>query len=125
MVLESGIAELKVTACAPEGSAFLRVIPELGQAITQVLARWNAFQVSESEVVLCFDPGSGFGGVRIFEPAIRVCNLGAVVIVNVINGMGLRVYECAQLEASLPMGGMEIVSDGEPMRLIPSKAAVL
>jgi len=74
---------------------------------------------------LCFDPGSGFGGVRIFEPAIRVCNLGAVVIVNVINGMGLRVDECAQLEASLPMGRMEMVSEVEPMRLIPSNAAVL
>ncbi len=74
---------------------------------------------------MCFDPGSGFGGVRIFEPAIRVCNLGAVVIVHVIDRMGLRVDDFAQLEASLPMGGMEIVSEGEPIRLTPSKAAVL
>ena len=80
-----------------------------------MLARWNASQVSESEVVLCFDPGSGFGGVRIFEPAIRVCNLGAVVIVNVIDGMGLRVDEFAQLKASLPMGRMEMVSEAEPI----------
>lgn len=74
---------------------------------------------------MCFDPGSGFGGVRIFEPAIRVCNLGAVVIVNVIDGMGLRVDEFAQLKASLPMGRMEMVSEAEPIRLIPSNAAVL
>ncbi len=49
---------------------------------------------------------------------------------------GIRVYlsasayiwyrdEFAQLEVSLPMGGMEIVSEGEPIRLTPSKAAVL
>jgi hypothetical protein len=125
LVLESGIAELKVTACAPDGSAFLRVIPELGQATKQGFAGWDAFQEAVGETVLCFDPGSGIKGVGILEPAIRVRNLDTMVVVYLIDAVRLRVNEFAQPEASLPMGEMEIVSEAEPMRLIPSNAAVL
>lgn len=116
---------MKVAPGAPDRGAFLRVIPKLGKAISDAIAGRDSLKVLESDFVLGFDPGSRFGGVGVLEPAVGVFNLRTVIVVNLIDGMRLRVGEFAQSEASLPMGRREFVSEGEPMRLTPSKAAVL
>ena len=125
MILEAGIAKLEVALPALDWGAFLWVIPELGKAIADTITGWDLFKKLECDFVLGFDPGSGFGRVRVLEPTVGVGNLRTVIVVNLIDGIRLRVGEFAQLEASFPMGRREIVSEGDPIRLTPSKAAVL
>ncbi len=91
MLLESGIVLEEITAAVLTGSGEALVIPELGEAVVDGLAVGDLIEVAEGQFVFGFDPGMGFGGIGVFEPAVGVGDFGAVVVVDLVAAAGLGV----------------------------------
>ena len=53
------------------------------------LAIGDLFEVVERHLVLGFDPVASVGGVGVLQPAVRVGNLDAVVVVDLVDGLGM------------------------------------
>ncbi len=93
MVLESGVVLEEIAAAMLAGDCVALVVPEFGQAVADGLAVGNFFEITEGYFVFGFDPGVGFGGVGVFEPAVGIADLGAVIVVNLVSAAGLGILE--------------------------------
>ena len=69
------------------------IIPKLQQSIANGPAIGNFLQISKSQLVLLLHPGLCVRGVRVFQPAVRIGDLGSVVIVDLIDGLCLGIGE--------------------------------
>ena len=82
LVLQPVVLRIEVTPALFERRAVTLVIPQFGQPFLNGQAFWNPFQVTESDLVLGLNPGFGFGRIVVLQPAVRIGDLHAVIIVH-------------------------------------------
>src|SRR5262249_12781801 len=93
LVLQAVIlGEEKIFAFAKRRRVF-REVEELLETLPHLRAIGNFFEVAEGNFVFCFDPAGGFRRIIVLQPAIRIGDLSAVIIVNLIVFARLRVLE--------------------------------
>src|ERR1044071_7981956 len=76
-----------------ERRADTRVVIELREPCFQFLAKWDLVEVAESQSILFVDPGFRLGRGFVFEPAIRIVNLRAEIVVDLFDFLGYGVDE--------------------------------
>src|SRR5207249_10484604 len=76
------------------GGVFL-VVPQVGEPFADRVPPGDGAQVCLGDFVLGGDPGGDLGGGAdvVFEPAVRVGDCGAVVVVGVVDALGGRILE--------------------------------
>ena len=72
---------------------WMRIIPKLGQSLAQAIPRRNFVKVGKGQRILGGNPGAGLGRIDIFQPAIRIGDPCAVVVVVLFGGACGRVGE--------------------------------
>ena len=88
LVLQTVVIEIVVPIAVTRGSTLLRVVPELSQALADLIAIGNLREVIEGHIVLCLDPLSGFGGVVVLQPAVGIGYLGAEIVIHNLTTLG-------------------------------------
>src|SRR5262249_30873945 len=81
-VLQALVVVVEVALAAAEGHAEALVVPELGELVLEGGARRQLLEVAEGDLILGLDPGAGLGRVEVLHPAVRIGDLGAVVVVD-------------------------------------------
>ncbi len=106
LVLQAVVLEEEVAAAFLHVGRVLGEVPEFGQAAADRLALGDRGQVGLGEPVLGLDPLGHLGRVAnvVFQPAVRVFDLRAVVGVDVIDAAGGGVGEVVVIG---PGGGKE------------------
>ena len=71
------------------------VVPELRQPLADRLALRDLVEIAERQLVLGLDPGVRVGRVRVFQPAVGIGDLRAVIVVDLIDRLRLRIIQPA------------------------------
>ena len=88
LVLQTVVIEIVVPIAVTRGSTLLRVVPELSQALADLIAIGNLREVIEGHIVLCLDPLGCFGGVVVLQPAVGIGYLGAEIVIHNLTTLG-------------------------------------
>ncbi len=93
LVLQAVVLGEEVALALAERGAVLGVVPQGGQAVLDLVADGDALEVLEGDGVLGFDPGLGLVAVHVFEPAVGIGHLRAVVVVDLVDLVGRGILE--------------------------------
>src|SRR5262249_45913436 len=93
LVLQPVVLGEEIKLALTEWRADLRVIVKLRQPPLDLRAVWNLFQVSEGQFVLLLDPFGGLLGVVVLEPAVWIGDFGPVIVVDLIDFSGFRIFD--------------------------------
>lgn len=93
LVLQARFAGVKEAAGDEGGQTVLVVVPGFGEAFFEGLALGDFGEKGFGESLLRFDPGSGLGGVEVFEPAVGVGDGLAVEGFGDVSAAGFGVGE--------------------------------
>src|SRR5262249_51987640 len=94
-VLEAVVLLVEVASTRLVRGGVLFVIRQFGEAPGDGLALGDGLQVGFGDLVLGVNPRLDLVGLAdvVFEPAVGVGDLGAVVVIDVVDAFGLRVGE--------------------------------
>jgi len=92
LVLQAVVAGVEVPSAFPERNAETLVVPEPGQALADLRSGRNPLEVAEGDLVFRLDPGAGLRRVRVLEPAVRIGDFHAVVVVHRVTQPRRRVF---------------------------------
>ena len=82
LVLEAVVAVVvPLAVLALAGNANLLIVGNLREPLEQLCAERNLLQVCVRNLVLGLNPGGGLLGSIVLKPAVRICHLGAEIIV--------------------------------------------
>ena len=91
LILQATIVLVEVSAALLFRDAVTLVVPELHQTLVDGMAVWDLIEIVKRQFVLGFDPGTGIGGIGVFEATIGIGHLGSVVVVDLVDGFGMWV----------------------------------
>ncbi len=93
LVLQAIVFEKEVGVAAAEGRRIFGIVEKFFEAMLDLSAVGNLIEIGKRNFILGFDPGEGFGGVVVLEPAVGICDLGAVIVVDLIGFAGDGIVE--------------------------------
>ena len=85
LVLQAGVVGVEVACAAAGGCGVALEVEEFREAALHRLAEGNLREVCVRELVFGVDPRLELGGVDVFHPAIGVADLGAEVVVDLVD----------------------------------------
>ena len=91
LALKPRVAALEPAPTSFEGNAEPRVVPQLDEARADLLPCGHLCQERLCQLVLRFDPGGGLGSVAVLQPAVRISDGLAVVVVHLGASAGRRI----------------------------------
>ena len=77
--MQSVIFEIEIATAPLEGSAVAFVVPQIRQALVDLLAAGQLLQVAKGDAVLGLNPLAAFGRLGVFQPAVGIGDFYPVV----------------------------------------------
>src|SRR5262249_46327936 len=85
LVLQSVVLADEIALALLEWNAISLKVPQAREPGLDAVARRNPLQIAEGDLVLIIDPVLELRRVEILHPAVGVGDLGAVVIIDLVN----------------------------------------